>query len=322
MPTVTIPARSAVDAVFAVLFAPAGDKPPDADSLRPAIVSWRDRHLRDPLRAGVAMAQDNGWVSLQVARAVNLSIPRMELLRQVGAGEFEERILEVATHAVVCGCPGINIRPRIGLWSALATALAVADRLQGIVFDPESRSILHMDRGIESFSGKGTISVAQHIMIPFSAGQDGGLGWLATRGMGKFGLPDIELRGVPPNLDRLNFFMNSVAQLLLEAAFRRSEGIDYEAGEIEADSVELPDEYEVQLPDELEIDDVAVARAHGRVPHAGSPESAVARVGLRFDPAKRNHHPPMIRLVAPEGEPDQEVWLNRIDQTLGTGART
>ncbi|MBO0702163.1 MAG: hypothetical protein J2P38_04470, partial [Candidatus Dormibacteraeota bacterium] len=112
--TVTIPGRSTVDAVFVVFFAPTGDEPPAAGALRPLVTEWRDQHLRDPLRAAVATLQDRGVTSLRVERVADLPRPPVELLRYMGLGELEERILGAATHAVVVGCPDLNVAPRIG----------------------------------------------------------------------------------------------------------------------------------------------------------------------------------------------------------------
>lgn len=288
---------------FVVYFAPSGDVPPDPASLRPAIESWRDEHLTDPLQAVVASLQDHDLVSLRVENVADIPAPPVDLLRHTGLGELEERILGAATHALVCSGLDLNVPPRMGLWSCLAAALAVAEQLEGIIFDPEALRIVRRDRAGHWFTPNGTIAVSQHIIVPFSTGHDAGLGWMTTRGLGKFGLPDIELRDVPPNLDQLNVLMNSVAQLVVEAALRRC---DATRGE------DVP----LEVPAQLEIDRATVARAHGAALPAGSPNETMSRVGLRFDPREREPEPPMIHLLPPDGEADPGVWLNRVAETL------
>src|SRR5262249_26886322 len=142
--------------------------------------------------------------------------PPVSLLRYTGLGELEERVFGAARHAVVIGCGDWNAPPRVGLWSALAMALGSAAHLDGVIFDPDALRIVSRQAALEWFTDRGAIAASQHILVPFSVGHEDGLGWMTTRGLEKFGLPDLELRDVPPNLDRLSVLMNSVAQLLVE----------------------------------------------------------------------------------------------------------
>lgn len=306
---VTIPFESQVFAGFVVFFAPTGNGVPDPESLRPFIASWREQRLKDPLRTAVATFQDREVVSLEAETAERIPMPPVEVLRYLGLGELEERVLGAATHAFVVSCPDLNVAPRIGLWASLATALAVADRLEGIVFDPEALRIVKQEGAAGWFTERGKLAASQHIIVPFSVGQDSGLGWMTTRGMGKFGLPDLELRDVPPNLSKLNVLMNSVAQLLIEAALERSRESNGEATA------------SVELATPVEVDASTIARANGRAPEAESSVSAPIRVGLSFDRGGREPEPPMIRLHAPDRESDPGLWLNRVAQTLLGGSR-
>jgi uncharacterized protein YegJ (DUF2314 family) len=300
---VTIPLKSQLDAVYVVYFAPAEGLPEQA-SLQQTAAAWQDANLKSPLRDDLAKFRDTGFLTFQVEKVGELPRPPVNLLRYTGLGEVEERILNDATHAVVVRCADMNAPPRFGLWSALAASLAVAGRLKGLVFDPEALRIFKLDAARRWFTERGNIAASQHIIVPFSLGHKAGLGWMTTRGMSKFGFPDLELRDVSPNLDRLSILMNSVAQLLIEAGMRKTVETGGKADQLD-------------VPGEVAIEPELVAKAQGRETTADSPQPAAAiRVGLQFDPKGRSPDPLMIRLVPPEGERDTGVWLNKVAGVL------
>src|SRR5215831_2902746 len=88
---VSIPIRSELTAVFAVYFVPTDAQLPDAAALGLAGSSWREKHLRDPLRQAVAAFHDGGLVSVQVDPVDKLPFPQppVGLLRYTGLGELE-----------------------------------------------------------------------------------------------------------------------------------------------------------------------------------------------------------------------------------------
>lgn len=298
---VTIPVRGNVDAVYVVYVAPAGGSIPGPDSLGDAARHWTETHLQPPLQSVVSEFQGRALVSMQAQRVDQLPQPPIGVLRYTGLGELEERVLTSATHAVVVGCPDLNAPPRVGLWTALATALAVAELTGGVIFDPEALRIVKPDAAKQWFSERGTIAVSKHVIVPFSLGHQAGLGWMTTRGLGKFGLDDLELRDVSPNLDRLNVLVNAVAQALVETTLAKSAEAK---GEISL----------IVMPTELQIDASLVGRAHGR-PASGEFSRPVV-VSLSHDPRARAPEPPMIRIQPPQGESDAGVWLNRVAGVL------
>src|SRR5262249_13432895 len=123
-----------------------------------------------------------------------------------------------------------------------------------------------------------------------------------------FGLPDLELRDVPPNLDRLSVLMNSVAQLLVETTLGRSAESKRKATVIE-------------VPAEITLDDALVARAHGGSAPADTLAGSLFQVGLVSAANARAHDsPPMIQLMPPRGEVDPGIWLNTIATRLLSGS--
>jgi len=215
----TIPFRGEARDIYVVYFSPAAHAIPSGDDLENAARRWPMGHLEDPLKAAVAAFFDRRFVSIRVQPVTSLPELPIEVLQLMGLGELEERVVRAATHAVLVLTQDLNIPPRSGLWSALSGALGIAEMLDGVIFDPDALRIIAREEAARWFSPMGFVSVSRHIIVPFSVG-DSGLGWMTTRGLQKFGLPELELRDVPPHLERIGHLMNGVAQLLIEEGFR------------------------------------------------------------------------------------------------------
>jgi len=301
--TVTFPVSAAVGSVFAIYFAPTAGGP-TRDALAAAAATWSDAHLEPPLRDAVAVFRRQGLVSIELRPAADLPPLPIDLLLHMGLGELEERIVRAATEVVLVTGQDLNVRPRMGMWAVLAAALAVREFLQGVVFDPDALRIIDPDHAARWFSPTGEIGVTKHIIVPFSIG-DRGLGWMTTRGLQKFGLPDLEVRDVPPNLSQLTVLMNAVGQFLVEETFRK---VAESKGKVD----------QLTIAAEISVDRALVARAGARKPDDAA--SGAATVALRYDATERVPGPPMIRIEQPPGfSGDTGIWLNHVaGQLLGS----
>jgi len=248
-------------------------------------------------------------VSIELRPAADLPPLPIDLLRHMGLGELEERIVRAATEVVLVTGEDLNVRPRIGMWAVLAAALGVSEFLQGVVFDPDALRIIDPDKAGRWFSATGEIGVTHHIIVPFSIG-DRGLGWMTTRGLQKFGLPDLELRDVPPNLNQLSVLMNAVAQFLVEETFRSVAESKNKVAQL-------------SIAAEIGVDRALVARAGARKPNGDPAAGGAATVALRYDSTERVPGPPMIRIERPPGfTGDTGIWLNQVaGQLLGSEDR-
>lgn len=301
--SVRIPIQGTVGSAFVVYFAPRPGAPPSDEELAEAAARWSDAHLEPPLRDAVADVRNRGLMSIQLKPVDQLPPLPIELLRYMGLGELEERIVRSATHLVLLMGMDINRHPRVVMWAVLAAALGVRDLLEGALFDPEALRIIDPDQATRSFSVNGDIGVTHHIIVPFSIGEKG-LGWMTTRGLGKFGLPDLELHDVPPNLNKLNVLMNAVGQHLVEATFRT---VAEHNGKVE----------ELELAPEFTVDRSTVARASARKPDDEAARDGAVNVAIRFDDDDRAPGPPMIRIQQPRSfEGDTGVWLNHVAEEL------
>jgi uncharacterized protein YegJ (DUF2314 family) len=288
-----LPLISPLRPLHVVYFAP-GAEAPTPEALAQAAASWSDANLKPPLR-DAAIAYREKLLAIELIQADRLPPPPLPILQYMGMGELDERILQSATQVAVISGPDLNAKPYIGFWAVLAAALGVRELLQGTLFDPQALRIINPEKAPSWFTADGRIAVMNHIQVPFSI-QERGLGWMTTRGLEKFGLPELELRDVPPNLQKLTGLMNGAAQFLVEQAAQQGQ-----TGT------------ELSLPAEIALDQAVFERAHAK-PASDQPRRMTPQaVGLRFDPKERLAHPPMVQIVKPRKfSGDTGMWLNEI----------
>jgi uncharacterized protein YegJ (DUF2314 family) len=185
-----------------------------------------------------------------------------------------------------------------GLWAGLGCAKAIAEALDGVVFDPLYPRFLPLESYSDEVPLSTPLAVSQHIGVPFSVDRRG-LGWMTTTGMAKFGLPNLELSDVPPDLpDGLMPIVNAVAQTLTDLAMREAHR---NQGELK----------ELLIGPELRVGLPEIARAFGS--KAPEPEEGVrgwTMVRIRLRRPRRGREA-FLQIVAPRHFPaGQGEWLH------------
>lgn len=275
---IQIPVADRVSNLFVVFFAP-GRNDPKFHELKARIGPLFDSLLGEPMRSLVREFAESG-LHLQLAKRTDLPPLPIGLLRHMGLGEVEERKLEASSLAVMIEAEDRNRPPRAGFWTALAAAHACARILRGTIFDPAADRVLPPGVGSVQLTSDGVIALARHIVVPFSV-DDRGLGWMTTSGMAKFGLIDLEVRDVPPNLQSLGYLVNAVAQRILDVLDGSGPG-----GETEV----------LELPSSLRIGPQDLARAS-----AGNDAAGDVVLGLELSIPEAPKQPQFLRLVRPLG---------------------
>ena len=296
-----IPVREFPSIRFDVFFTPTEPTPPTTEALTALTKRWLVEHANDPLRSAIRGFIDRAALGFGVDSRAHLATPALQLLSHLGLGELEERRLLAATHVVSVVTRDSARRPRIGLWSAIAGARAVATELGGVILDPIIPKVLSTESYIASLPHNGDIRIGSHIVVPYSVG-DRGVAWMTTSGLAKFGLPDLEISELPPNLDQMSILVNGVAQHLVTAVLL------------------VPDSQtslqSLEIESEIRITGSEVAAALGREPTVDEARR-FAVVGLQFGPSSHRQGISMIQLVRPHGFHDERtVWPNVALQTL------
>lgn len=127
-------------------------------------------------------------------------------------GARPEQLLKLENSTHVCLVSDFSADDT-GFWNALAACHAVMEKtVDPVCFDPIRMSLR------DPAPVSGWVKVTDHIIVPFSVQEDG-LGWMTSKGMNKFGLPEIEFTGVPPALaSDLIDVMNGLAGYLVRQA--------------------------------------------------------------------------------------------------------
>lgn len=307
-----LPLPASTTVAYAVYFRSQRPDPPTVAQLLPVVTAWLERHAQNPLRQAIREFIDRGLLQIQVGGRDLIPAPPPELLRVWQPGELEERRYAQATHMITIIGQDLLGPPRFGFWAAAAAARALAEASGGVILDPDFPRLLKLDTLTEDLPADGRIQVTDHIMVPRSVDQRG-LMWMTTKGVAKFGLPELEIRDAPPNLaEALGYVINATAQHLAQQLWR-----------LHAEREEPPKELPVGPEIRISLEDVSAA--YGGDDFTGPPEGTQGWAMLRLE-----HHPgrgrsdDFVRLVAPLGVREKHsVWLNGVlADLLGLGEST
>lgn len=142
-----------------------------------------------------------------------LPFPRLSVSAERGAA----RVCEGPSQLLVVRCVDRRGPRRPGLWAALIVAEALAAILGGEL----------VDLGVGAIGGRprprppadARVRVVDHLRLPSTASA-GRRRWLSTRGMERFGLPELELASVPEAwVERGAQLLLGVAQHLVDSAW-------------------------------------------------------------------------------------------------------
>jgi hypothetical protein len=153
------------------------------------IVDWLGESAEEPLRAALFGYLARGWLRIEVQPRDAHPVPSLELLKEAGFGEWEEQRYRSATHLMILSGADALVYPRVGFWSAVGAARAVADCLSGVILDPELPRLVPITESAWPLPGDARIRAAEHLLVTHAGRRDG----LLTRGMCKFGLPDLRI---------------------------------------------------------------------------------------------------------------------------------
>jgi hypothetical protein len=212
-----------VNVGFGVYFRSAGEVPDDA-ALRAMARSWIERFLDLPMRGAALEYLSTPMLRIEVRRASETPMPPIEMLRAMGVGELEERRVTSATHLVMLASSGLVQHPWFALHATRGAALGIAAGLGGVVYDAQTSQVLGTTLFEETIPGDGRLELTKQIVIPFSTDARGE-GWMTTKGMDKFGLPNLQIKNVPPGIaGTLMSAMNGVASRLIDITAREAAG--------------------------------------------------------------------------------------------------
>ncbi len=280
--TLVLPVPETLLAVY-VVPSPTADVDPEA-VLRDGLGILADDRLRD------LVGQLLGTPLLQIVAvdAADAPPPPYELLAAFGATpEALDQLRGAAVHLLVQAHfrPGW---PPMHEWAARAAAAVLASALGQPIVDILVPRVLPADAALRSLPDEhGQFRLADWVLVPCSAGRRGLL--FTTKGLGRFGLPELQAEDVPPQLERpWAMAFTGLAQALVHGWFAVA-GAPASGGSAAGDGVDGVDPSEgapgpapfVELDDVVPVSSDDIAIAYGRPPPEPRVEVAVR---LLFDP--------------------------------------
>lgn len=262
---------------------------PDEAALRAKAAAWMLTNLPPERRDALVAIVNSGDVRFVVLPRAESGLPPRSTYERAGLSTLDGHKLDVATH-VVAVLTGDWLGPaRVGLWASMAATQAMVAELDGVWVDTELDRVIPAKTRFRSGGFPGVASLVQVAVARAPQGRR----WLATRGMARFGLPELSLGNVAPHQAQLAVaFVNGVAQAAAEAVA---------LGFHEAPKGPM------HLPSVLTVARSHVARAGG---DAAPQDDAVVRVKLTYTPGE-----PSLLSLGPETG-DAAVWLEETLITL------
>lgn len=310
---IRLPLPESLAVSYLVYFRSQRTEPPTPEQLIPVLSGWIERHVEDPLRSPLLEFCNRGLLQLAVGPRDMMPEPPRELLESWRPGELEERRFLEATHVVAIISDDLLRPPRLGLWLALAAARALSEASGGVALDPEFPRLLRLDDNQRDLPANGRIHIGDHILVPQSVG-DKGLLWTTTKGMGKFGLPELEICDAPPNLNTpIGYLINGAAQRLVRSSLEQA----LEAGEKEPGELTLEPILRVRL------EDVVAARTEELPVPPEEGARGWVDVGLEYRRGRRDEDS-FLRLTPPPGTREKPGvwWSTAISEMFGAGEST
>lgn len=275
---------------------------PSAGELRTIIVEWLARYTEEPLRGLLQAYLEAGLLQIEVAARGTSHEPTQAMIRAFRPGELEERRYDEASHVVHIVGDDLLKHPRAGFWCALAAARGLAGELSGVAYSVSQSRLLPVWSYEQSLPTDAWVRLWDHIMMPYSLQSNGKL-WMTTTGMNAFGLPNLQVKDVPPNLDSgLGKLVCGIAQHLALCVMRLNLDTEEPAREL----VIGPD---VNITER----DIALAQGDG-FDETDSPAGHSSVISLQLESRSG-----FLTVTAPKGHSDHGEWLNSVlANLLGT----
>ncbi|MEV4514023.1 DUF2314 domain-containing protein [Dactylosporangium sp. NPDC049525] len=237
------------------------------------------RRLPEPLRVGALRMLAGPLLSVTRSAVVDAPALPVPFLEVFGASAAQLRDLAAATHVVVCQAVFRPGWPPAHEWHARGVAAGLAQLTGGTLVDMFTPQILGPAAAVGSLpDADGRIVLVRWVLVPQSPGARGL--WMTTKGLERFGLPELQVLDVPPALATAwTRVMSGVAAALVREWARALRG--------EPSFVELPCRLVVTAAD--------VARAYG---HEDGTDRR-AEVRLRLDPPDRFDGQAFLTVVPP-----------------------
>lgn len=275
--TLTLPVPEVLAAVYLV---PASMPAEEATAQARAALT---RHVAEPLRGIVRGMLDRPILTMRLRPASALPGVPARLQEYLGADPAHIQAVSEAAALITVRAVAFPGSPPMHELAARAAAAALAAELDLPVVDTRVPHILAAGAALAALPGRDRLLPISHWMQVFLSAQATGLR-ITTKGLGRFGLPELQVHNVPPQLGRpCTMALAGLASRLLGLWWAALRGESRPAF--------------VELPGTVEITGADVARAYNAAPGGGGQ----AAVRLAFDPATDDRSDSFLTVLPPAG---------------------
>ncbi|GAA4700180.1 hypothetical protein [Phytohabitans rumicis] len=275
------------EAVSATYLVPTSTPPDDPSTLADVaaraldgLVTGTARDLARQMLAGPLMTIDTREVA-------DLPALPLDLLSAFGASDEQVNRVGDATHVITVGAGFRPGWPPAHEWSARAVAAALGHTLGADLIDGFQTQVLTVDAALRSLpDAEGRVRLTDWILIPYSPGDTVADGmWFTTKGLGRFGLLELQTHEVPPHLTRgWGATLTGVARRLLRTW---------------SDALDGPGEPAfLPFPATVTVTGHDIAMAYGAPAERGSDRAA--ELSLALDPSTNPDADSFLTVAPPE----------------------
>jgi hypothetical protein len=264
--------------------------------------------LAGPLGVTARMMLDAGAVTVQVTPSSSLPPVSGRLQEYLGVAPELVRAVTTARELVVVRALCQPGWPPLHEWAGRACAAVLAEQAGVPLVDTATPRVLAADAALQTLpmAADARFRLADWMLVFQSAGSAGL--WMATKGLSRFGLPELQVRNVPPQLGNawthvLTGLASSLLGTWLNALRDRAEPA----------FARLPAVLEVReahITRAYDSPETRVARSHDSpegdtARHYDSPvtEGPAAAVRLSFDPSPRDDEDSFLSVQPPDHYP-------------------
>ena len=239
-----------------------------------------------PVGVAARMMLEAGATQLEAMPSSSLPPLPGPLQEYLGVAPELVRAVAAASEFVVVRASHPPGWPPMHEWAGRACAAVLASQAGVPLVDTATPKVLTADAALRTLPGSedARFRLADWMLVFQSAGI-GGL-WMTTKGLGRFGLPELQVRNVPPQLGNawthvLTGLASSLLGTWLNALRDRAEPAF------------------VQLPAVLEVGEADIARAYD----APVTKGLAAPVRLTFDPSPQDGADSFLSVQPPDDYP-------------------
>jgi hypothetical protein len=257
-----------------------------AEAAKERATAGLSARMTSPVGVAARMMLDAGAVTVHAMSSSSLPPVPGPLQEYLGvAGELIRTVAEASDFVVIrASCP--PGWPPMHEWAGRACATVLASQAGVPLVDTGTPKVLAADAALQTLPGTedARFRLADWMLVFQSAGI-GGLR-MTTKGLGRFGLPELQVRNVPPQLGQawtrvLTGLASSLLGTWLNALRDR------------------PEPAFAQLPAVLEVGEADIARAYD----APVTEGPAVPVRLTFDPSPQDSADSFLSVQPPDDYP-------------------